>query len=321
MTQMPEEISRRLRSQRGVVTRAQALGAGMTTSGVRTEVRNGRWNRAAPGVYVLNGSATTWEQALWIAHLHLGADSCISHEAAGRLHGLPEAPGGIVSLSVPHGRRPRLSDARVRRVDDLEQDHVVRLDGLPTTTLPRTIVDLSSVLHIARLRLLVERVVIERRTSLAQVGATLAGLRRQGKPGVTLLCRVLDDLGPGDGIPNGELERLFDDCVTRSGLPVPLHEHPLPGFGARTGFVDRCWPDARLIVELDGRKWHSRRQQVLADHDRALQAQAAGFETTRLLWEHVHSDGTRTATTLRSIYERRTALLRSAGRLTPRAAG
>ena len=238
--------------------------------------------------------------------------SCVSHEAAGRLHGLPESPGGIVSLSVPHGRRPRIADARVRRVDDLGQDQIVRFDGLPTTGLPRTIVDLSSVLHIARLRLLVERVVVERRTSLAQVGATLAGLRRQGKPGVTLLCRVLDELGPGDGIPNGELERLFDDLVIRSGLPAPVHEHPLPGLGARTGFVDRCWPDARLIVELDGRKWHTRRQQMLADHDRSLQAQAAGFETIRLLWEHVHSDGTRTATTLRRIHDRRTTLLRRA---------
>jgi len=312
MTAMPEEVTARLRSQRGVVTRTQALQAGMTTSGIRTEVRNGRWSRAAPGVYVLEGSPTTWEQALWVAHLHLGPDSVLSHEAAGRLHGLPEVPEGIVSLSVAHDRRPRRAGVRIHRVDDLGDDHIVRLDGLRTTTLPRTIVDLASVLHIARLRLLVERLVCERTTSLAQVGATLAGLRRHGKPGIARMCKVLDDLGPGDGIPNGELERLFDDLVARSGLPAPLHEHPLPGIGPRTGFVDRCWPDARLIVELDGRKWHTRRQQVLADHDRSLQAQAAGFETTRLLWEHVHSDGARTAATLGRIHEQRTALLRRA---------
>ena len=309
---MPEEVSDRLRSQRGVVTRSQALRAGMTTSAIRTEVRNGRWDRAAPGVYVLSGSATTWERALWVAHLHLGPDSCVSHESAGRLHGLPEVPGGIVSLSVPHRRRPRVPGVRVRRTDDLSRDHVVRLDGLPLTSLPRTIVDLASVLHVARLRLLVERLVIERKVSLAQVGATLAGLRRRGKPGVMLLGRVLDDLGPGDDIPNGELERLFDDLVTLSGLPDPVHEHPLPGVGPRSGFVDRCWPDARLIVELDGRKWHTRRQQVLADHDRLLQAQAAGYETTRLLWEHVRSDGPSTTDALRIIYERRTSLLRRA---------
>jgi hypothetical protein len=314
MAHMPEEVSDRLRSQRGAVTRAQALRAGMTTAAIRTEVRNGRWNRAAPGVYVLSGSATTWEQALWVAHLHLGPDSCISHEAAGRLHGLSEVPGGIVSVSIPHSRRPRATGVRIRRVDDLAGQQVVRLDGLPVTALPRTIVDLASVLHVARLRLLVERVVIERKVSLAQVGATLAGLRRQGKPGVVLLGRVLDDLGPGDGIPNGELERLFDELVTLSGLPAPVHEHPLPGVGPRAGFVDRCWPEARLIIELDGRKWHTRRQQVLADHDRLLQAQAAGYETTRLLWEHVRSDGTSTAAHLRVIHARRTALLRQAVR-------
>jgi len=186
------------------------------------------------------------------------------------------------------------------------------MDGLRVTSLLRTVVDLAAVLHIARVRAMVEQGVLERRFSLVGVGATLGRVRRKGKPGVGKLDRVLDDLGPGDGIPNGELERLLGPVLRLAGLPAPVHEHPLPGHGARTGFVDRCWPEARMIVEVDGRMWHTRRQQMVADHDRSLQAQAAGYETTRLLWEHVAHDPEGTAATMAAVYAARRRLVRDA---------
>lgn len=67
-----------------------------------------------------------------------------------------------------------------------------------------------------------------------------------------------------------------------------------------------------MIVEVDGRKWHTRRQQMVADHDRSLQAQAAGYETTRLLWEHVAHDPEGTAATMAAVYAARRRLVRDA---------
>ena len=310
MAALPEDLADLIASQHGVLSRSQALTAGMSPAAVRTELARGRWHHAAPSVYLLAGHGRTWTQRLWVAQLQGGPGSCCSFESAGRLNGFDEVPAGLVVLSVPHAQRRRIHGARVHRVDDLAPHHVVELDGLRVTTPARTIVDLAAVLHIARLRVLVEHAVVDRRASLAQVGAVLDTVRRKGKPGVTRLCRVLDDLGPGTSIPNGELERMFEPVLIRSGLPRPLYEHPLPGVGPRAGFVDRYWPDARMIVELDGRRWHTRRQQLLVDQDRTLQAQAAGIETTRLLWEHVVHDPDGTAAALRSIHERRLAAVR-----------
>ena len=307
MAPLPEDLAELIARQHGTVTRRQALDAGLSPAMVRTEMERGRWERAAPSVYRLTGHAATWTQRLWIAQHQGGPDASLSFESAGRLHELGEVPAELVVLSVPHAQRRSVSGARIHRVDDLLSHHVIEMDGLRVTSLARTVVDLAAVLHIARLRLLVERAVVERRLSLPQLALTLDEVRRRGKPGVTRMCRILDDLGPGAAIPNGRLEQMFQPVLEGSRLPPPLHEHPLPGVGGREGFVDRYWPEARMIVELDGRRWHTRRQQVVADQDRMLQAQAVGIETTRLLWEHVVHDPDGTATALSTIYERRLA--------------
>jgi hypothetical protein len=186
---------------------------------------------------------------------------------------------------------------------------VSRIDGLPVTSLTRTVVDLAGSTGLARLRLVAEQAVVEGSSSTAELGAMLDRVRRRGKPGVARMARVLDDLGPGEDLPRSELERLADRVAELAGLPEPRREHPLPNERGRTGFVDRCWENAMWILEADGRRWHGRRQQMLADADRTLESQALGYETTRLLWEHAHSDPSGTAVLLRSVYDQRVTLV------------
>ena len=310
MPDLPDATVAHLAAQHGVISLAQCRAAGLTDSQVRNLTRSGRWERLAPGVYAVSLHRTTWVRKLWIAHLHAGPDSVVSHESAGRLHRYTQVPAGRVVLMTGRNCRYGPDGVRLHRADDLCPDDVTKFDGLPVTKPLRTIVDLAGVLRIAPIRSLVDDVVTSKRFTLAEIGAAMDALRRRGKPGIALLSRVLDDQGPGDGMSRSELERLLDEVILLSGLPRPVHEYPLPGRGAMTGFVDRCWPEARLIVEADGRKWHTRREQMRRDASRSLEASAAGFETTRLLWEHLTHDPDGTASLLRAVYEQRRALLR-----------
>lgn len=298
-----------LQHQHGVIARRQALDAGAAPWLIRRELQAGRWEELAPAVYGLCGHRRSWRRALWVAHLHAGPESLVSHESAGRLQGFSQLPAGRVVVSVPHRRRHAPAGVRWRRVDDLGPGDVSSIDGLPVTSLARTVVDLAATTGLARLRLVAEQAVIEGGATTADLGAVLDRVRRRGKPGVARMASVLDDLGPGQDLPRSELERLADRVTELAGLPVPSHEHPLPNEKGRTGFVDRCWEEAMWILEADGRRWHSRRQQMLADADRTLESQALGYETTRLLWEHAQSDPSGTATLLRSIYSQRVALV------------
>ena len=180
---------------------------------------------------------------------------------------------------------------------------------LPVTTLARTVFDLAGTVSRSRLKLIVEEVVYGRRVPIVAVGAILARVRRRGKPGVHRLEGVLDLLSPGEAVPRSHLEFLLDSCLERTNLPRPIPEHPLPTTQNMAGFVDRLFPEALLIIEADGRKWHERSQAVTRDRERDMQAAAAGYQTIRPFWEHLESDPIGTARLIESIYDQRRRLI------------
>ena len=225
----------------------------------------------APAVYGFPGHAETWMRRLWIAHLLAGPDSVVGFDAAGQIHGLTTVHMGVLSLCVPHAHRHGGAGARLHRIDDLLPCEIEVVRGLPVTTLPRTVVDLAGTVSRSWLKLIVEEVVYGRRVPIASVGATLARIRRRGKPGVRRLERVLDLLSPGEAVPHSHLEFLLDSCLERTDLPKPIPEYPLPTTQNMTGFVDRMFPEAALIIEADGRKWHERSQAVTRDRERDMQ--------------------------------------------------
>lgn len=102
---------------------------------------------------------------------------------------------------------------------------------------------------------------------------------------------MLDARASGPSTPRSLLERAADDLLATTTLPLAEREYPLPGLlgraGADVGFVDRAWPDVKLIVEIDGRRWHAREADMAKDRRRDRQAAAAGWQTLRVLGEEV----------------------------------
>jgi very-short-patch-repair endonuclease len=54
--------------------------------------------------------------------------------------------------------------------------------------------------------------------------------------------------------------------------------------------VDRAYPEAKLILEADGRRWHARAKAISNDHQRDFEAARAGWLMIRLLHEDLSSD-------------------------------
>lgn len=316
MPVLPDEIVDLLRRQHGVLARTQALALGLSPSEVRRLRETGAWETVLPSVYGVVGHRRTWIRRLWAGHLHAGPESVVAHEAAGRVHAFGQVPGGLVTLIVPSARRHPPPGVVWRRSTDLVPEDLSTWQGLPVTSVTRTVVDLAAVIHIARLRQVVEECIVDRRCGSAAIGVALGRVRHRGRPGTAALERVLDDLGDTQRLPRSLLERHLDEIIRLADLPAPSHEHPLPGRGVVDGFVDRCWPDVRLIVEADGRRWHERRQQMMKDADRTLEAQAVGYETSRMMWERLVHDPEGSVALLQAIYAERAALLKS-----PRANG
>ena len=91
-----------LRAQHGVITRQQALGAGVAEHEIRALLRRGLWVKVHAGVYREVVARPTWRAALVAACLAHGAVA--SHRTAARLHGLQGFDRTKLEITVVHGR-------------------------------------------------------------------------------------------------------------------------------------------------------------------------------------------------------------------------
>jgi hypothetical protein len=172
------------------------------------------------------------------------------------------------------------------------------------TTVSRTLFDLAAHLHPSRLGYVLDDALATRSTSLAQVGQVLTESSRRGRKGGPALARLLDARS-GEPVARTRLERMLDDVIAASGLPRPICEYPLPTDGSMTGFVDRAFPEALLIVEADGRRWHSRVSDLARDRARDRRAAKKGWQTIRVLHEELVDDPDGVARDLVDVLHRR----------------
>jgi len=93
--------------QAGVVSRRQALSAGLTPGAITWQLRRGRWRQIYRGVYATHASEIVREARLWAAVLYAGAGARLSHETAAEVHGLVPRPATLIHVTVPPTRRVR----------------------------------------------------------------------------------------------------------------------------------------------------------------------------------------------------------------------
>jgi very-short-patch-repair endonuclease len=275
-------------TQACALSRAQARAVGLTDAMIAHRVARGRWAVLHPGVYGIAGAPPSWEQGLWAAHLAAGPAAVVSHDTALLVRGIDDrhAPRRPFRLIARHGTHHRVRGAVVHQIGDLAPHHVDRVDGLATTVPAGSIVDIAAIVGPKRLGELVD-IVTDRLTSVARISACMGDVARPGKRGLSRLGAVLDDRGPGYVPPQSELEAVMFTALADAGLPAPRRQFPLPGRGAIEGLVDAAYTDERVIVEADGRRWHTRIRQLRRDHERDAEAARSGWQTLRLLYEQL----------------------------------
>jgi very-short-patch-repair endonuclease len=279
-------------SQCGVFARAQVLASGGSNSLIKRRLASGAWKARHPGVYASSAVPTSWHHDVWAALLAIGPRATVSHETALRLHGLGDdlVPSRPLTFTIPHGGHARVAGAVVHQIDDLAPADVCAVAMLPSSRPHRAVVEVAATVGRRRLGDIVDELLVTRRTSHDAIGACLARVARPGKPGVIVLGEVLDERGDGCVAEASELERALFTILGSAGLPLPRRQVPLPGRGALEGLVDAAYDDARVIIEADGRRWHSRVRDLKRDHQRDAEAARVGWQTLRFLYEEIMGD-------------------------------
>jgi hypothetical protein len=136
-SELPPTLRYLARNQSGVVSRTQALRAGLSRDMIKFRVSSGRWRQLYPGVYATFTGVPTRRASLWAAVLSAGPGAVLSHETAAELQGLSDKPADSIHVTIPRLPEPhrqvpfRSPCGRHGRRDRVCEDYavVVELDG------------------------------------------------------------------------------------------------------------------------------------------------------------------------------------------------
>ncbi len=207
----------------GVIGSCAAAGLGASASTIARWVELERVRRPAPGVLVVAGAPPTWRQRVAVAAVSGGA--LASHRAGAALRELDGFPPRQVEVLTLHGRRRKRSAWIVHESRTLRGADVDEVDGIPCTTIARTLIDLPATSHPFLVAQALDHACRRRPGTLEEVVARHLELTRRGRRGVRLLDRLLEErLGTGRFAGSG-FETKTVTLVRRAGLPDPVLQH------------------------------------------------------------------------------------------------
>ncbi|MBV9810662.1 MAG: DUF559 domain-containing protein [Solirubrobacterales bacterium] len=249
----------------------QLLALGFTDDAVLRRAACGRLHRHHRGVYSVGHRKLTPHGHRMAAVLAYGPEAVLSHQTAAALWGIGQ-PSWKIHVTTPHSKRSRRT-VRAHTAVLHPEDATIR-DGIPVTSVARTILDLAGQLDHDRLTRVLEDA---DRAGLADLRALERAMARRPRArGTARLKAVLAGYrGPAD--TRSELERNFRTLIARAGLPEPQYNVLVAGV-----LVDVFWPEWRLVVELDGRDYHIHNRAFERDRVRDATLQKADIRVLRV---------------------------------------
>lgn len=271
--------------QHGVVARRQLLAIGIGSRAIDERVGRGRLHLVHRGVYAV-GHTVLGPCGLWMgAVLASGAHALLSHRSAGRLWSLLSPLNLPVEVTRPGKSRTRSGIRTYRSLVPGDERTVV--DGIPTTSVSRTLFDLAAISTKRQLEKALNEAEVLRLTDKLSVPDLLERYPR--RPGSAVLRALLRDGAAARGITRSELEDLFVAVLDRTDLPRPRLNADV-AVGGRIFEVDCLWAEQRLIVELDGRVVHGTNLAFEKDRERDRLLLVDGWRVTRITWRQLRDD-------------------------------
>jgi hypothetical protein len=294
------QINQLAAAQGGIVRTEQALECGMSARQVQYRVQTGTWARLFRGVFRIFDMADTRDRLR--AAVAALPTATVSHQSAAEIHAIPSVRRGLAVVTVHTQTTHAFPAVKVHRNHDLDPSHVMTRDGLPVTTVCRTIIDLAAVLTASHVESIVDDLLAAKRLTVPELGEAVALVSRRGKPGSTSLHELLA-LRRDEPDPSATpLERRGFEVLHDGGLPAPIREYRMPWNESHR--FDAAYPEARLAIEWDSRRWHTQVSAFETDRRRDRQAAAHGWRVLRFTWQDVSSRSADVVNTVRRALER-----------------
>ena len=269
--------------QNSVFSAEQARDAGYSAKQVRHRLRNGQWTVVLGSVYADRSAPLTAVSLARAAALAGGTGAVVSHTTSAVLCDLKVPRDPEAHVIVDPERRLRIPGLRPHRVE-LPESEIMVVDGIPCTSVLRTALDCllwlpeeagraMAVDALRRGRLTVE----ELRTALRWTGQ---------RHGLSRAWSVVADIGAG---AHSEAEVRVHTLFRRAGVGGWTANAPVFDDAGLIGIADLLFAEASVIVEIDGRAYHSDDVAFQRDRTRQNRLIGAGYRVLRFTWDDVVS--------------------------------
>jgi very-short-patch-repair endonuclease len=281
--------------QSGVITASQLVGCGMGRNMISRRLADGRLRRLHRGVYAWGHDHLRPEGRLLAAVLACGSGAVLSHCCAAERWVLLQTARAAIDVTVEAcGTRTKRRGIDLHIVRRLDPRDVTVHDGLPVTTVARTLVDLAATGPPRRAERALEQAYVRR---LLAPGALEDALSRaKGRP--TAVLRGLIEANRPSTITRNDLEEKMLAISRKAGLPDPEVNEPLHGYEP-----DFLWRDKRLVIESDGYGAHHTKRAFEHDRRRDIDLDLKGYKVRRFTHDQVMYEPEETGRRLRLLYD------------------
>jgi very-short-patch-repair endonuclease len=215
------------------------------------------------------------------ALLSLGEDAVLSHRSAASIWGLVDPDPDTIDVTVVARNPSPRHGVRVHRVSRLYPHDIITRRNVRVTSLARSTIDFAGQASSSERHHVFAEARAKHRLSDPALHAALDRLPAN-HPGAAIVRSMLN---AGDTYDRSKAERLMRKLCRHAQLPQPNVNRMLHGF-----LVDFLWPDASLIVEVDGHGTHGTRRAFENDRRRDQVHAAAGFLVIRVTWDQLQNE-------------------------------
>ena len=221
------------------------------------------------------------------AVLACGPGAALSHRSAAALHEIRRTDRTNNDVTIPKRSPRKHAGIDVHRSTTLTPDDLTTVDGIPCTTVARTLLDLAQVIKGRALERALDQAEILDLLDLAALDDQIE--RNKARPAAKRLQAVLDQHYTGSTPTWSELEEALLAACRRAKLPMPEVNALIdPGDDDPTAIrVDFVWRDQRVIVETDGHETHRTRRAFEEDRLRDQRLIVAGWTVIRITWRQL----------------------------------
>jgi len=263
-----------------VVTRADLVALGWSDSAIARAVRSRRLIRLRPGVYATCEPDPVMQA---VAVVRAIPGTVISHTSALMTHRLPfvGARGFAPTVTVAPTGRGTIRHAHLHRAQ-LRPEDVVVVDGVPVTSIARTLVDVarhrSTICAVAAIDAALHdrRVTPEQLQDVLRFCANWPRISRAGRA-VQL----------ADARAESPLESASRLALRWMGIPAEPQVLIFDADGRFLGRVDFYWDEFGVVGEADGRSKYVDRDILVAEKLRQENVEDPGTVVTRWGWADV----------------------------------